>query len=327
MYYNKSMIKFVDFKKHVADGKFETAYAMMGDDDFLRHSAIGMLEKLVEMPQLNVACYGDDSDVGEMIANYGQLPMMSEYKLMKCSFENKPFGEVERFLNNIRNNPNPASIVTFDAGTLPNCLAGGNVGKYCVVDCARLDKTMVLRWLADKSKRMNAPVSRDAAALLADYCCNSLMRIDTEFDKLASVRCGETIEESDVRTFVVPDGEFKIYELSDALAKKDVDRTYFIYDSLIVNTAPAAIIGALYSHFRRLLYAAISECDREMLSRYLRVKPYAVDMAARQAKQYSPKRLKRITDRLSNIDADFKAGRIPDRLALDAFIAETLLIA
>lgn len=71
MYYNKSMIKFVDFKKHVADGKFEAAYAMMGDDDFLRHSAIGMLEKLVEMPQLNVACYGDDSDVGEMIANYG----------------------------------------------------------------------------------------------------------------------------------------------------------------------------------------------------------------------------------------------------------------
>ncbi len=327
MYYNKSMIKFVDFKKHVAEGKFEAVYALMGEDDFLRRSAVAMLEKIVDMPQLDVACYGDDSDVGEMIADYSQLPMMSRYKLMKCSFENKPYREAERFLQHVQKHPNPAAIVAFDERTLPSCLAGGNVGKYCVVDCARLDKPMVIRWLADKSKRSNASISRDAAELLADYCGNSLMRIDTEFEKLAAVKCGERIEDIDVKAFVAPDGDFKIYELSDALAKKDTDRTYLIYDSLIVNTAPVAIIGALYSHFRRLLYAAISDFDRETLSRYLRVKPYAIDMAARQAKQYSPKRLKRIIDRLSNIDADFKAGRISDRLALDAFIAETLLTA
>ncbi len=327
MYYNNNgMIKFVDFKKHVEAGVFDPVYAAIGDDAFLISSAVKMLERLVDMPEINSACYGDSSDIDAMILQYGQLPMMSGKKLMKCEMENMPPKTLERFLKYVHHSPNPDTLVIFAAQKLPACLAA-NAGKYTVVDCARLDEKMTVKWIAAQAAKRGASISVDAAHLLANYCLCNLTRIEVEFEKLCEVAYGRMIEESDVAAYVVPDGDYKIYELSDALAKKDVKRTYAVYDSIIVNTAPVAVIGTLYGHFRRLLYAAVSKCDRELLARYLRVKPYAMEMAARQAKTYTPKRLKKIVDRLSQIDADFKSGRINDRVALDTFIAETLCAA
>lgn len=81
MYYNNNgMIKFVDFKKHVEAGVFDPVYAAIGDDAFLISSAVKMLERLVDMPEINSACYGDSSDIDAMILQYGQLPMMSGKK-------------------------------------------------------------------------------------------------------------------------------------------------------------------------------------------------------------------------------------------------------
>lgn len=320
------MIKFVDFKKHVGEGKFKAAYAFIGDDRYLINSAMDMLEKKVELPQLNVAHYGDESDIHEITAAYGQLPMMSDYRLMKFEVKDRSPGELKILLDFVRKNPNPQTLLALYSSELVSALAS-NVGAFEVVDCGRLDKTVLIKWLANRAAALGVTVDRDAASLLCDYCLNNLARIEVEFDKLADIVGGEKVDVAAVENNVCADGEFKVYELSDAIAKKDTARTYRIYENLIVSTPPVAILGALYSHFRRLLYASTAKFDRDALARYLKVKPFAVDMAIRQSKSYTPKRLKKIVDKLSGIDADFKSGAISDKVALDAFIAEMLCAA
>ena len=316
------MIKFVDFKKHVASGAYAFAYAFSGDDEFLVKSAVAMLKKRIDMPELNISTYDDNAATEAMTAAYSQLPMMSEHRLMIVVVENRPISDLKRLMEHIRKYPNPATIVAFDLTGAPPAAAASVEGAE-FVDCKRLDKAMVIKWIASNATARGIRISTDAAELLTDYCLGNLTRIDVELDKLADTGEG-MIDEERVREFVTPDGDFKIYELSDALAKKNTDKTYLIYDSLIVSTPPVVIIGALYSHFRRLLYAATGKFDRDTLARYLRVKPYAMEMAMRQAKMYTPVKLKKTVDKLSEIDFAFKSGQISDRLALDSFIAEML---
>lgn len=320
------MRQFVEFKKYVSERNFKPVYLLVGDDEFLIRSAMNMLKGLVSLPELNVSFYNDESDINEMISVYSQLPVMSDYRLMECHFSTKPADQVKKFLSYVRAHVNEGTLVVFASTAMPSCIAA-NVEYFETVGCNRLDKPTLLKWLATQAAKRNANITTEAAALLIDYCGSFLTRISVEFNKLADAKLdGGVIEARDVRMLVSPDNDFKIYELSEALARKNVDRTYEIYESLIVNTAPVAILGALYSHFRRLLYTALT-ADKEMLARYLKVKPFAVEMASRQAKLYTPLRLKKICDRLSQIDADFKSGKIEDKLALDSFIAETLCAA
>ena len=325
MYYNIVMIKFVDFKKHVASGEFASAYAFTGDDEFLVKSALAMLKKQIDLPELNISTYDDNAAMETMTAAYSQLPMMSKYRLMIINAENRPASEIKRFSEHLRKYPNPAAIVAFILTGAPTAAAAcADCAEF--VDCKRLDKSMVIKWIASNATSRGIRISSSAAELLTDYCLGNLTRIDVELDKLAETGEG-MIDEERVREFVTPDGDFKIYELSDALAKKNTDRTYLIYESLMVSTPPVVVIGALYSHFRRLLYAATGKFDRDTLARFLRVKPYAMEMAMRQAKMYTPVKLKKTVDKLSEIDFAFKSGQTNDRLALDSFIAEMLCAA
>ena len=282
-----------------------------------------MLKAKVELGELNISQFDDDSDVGAMTAAYSQLPIMSDYRLLICTVQSRSAADMKRFLAHVHKNRNPSTLVALEAPTMPSAI-GANIELVEYVNCSRLDKPMIIKWIAAKAKTDGISIAEDAASLLADYCLNNLTRIEVELNKLADVKCGEMINSEDVEAFVVPDGDFKIYELGDALAGKNTERTFAVYNSLLQSTPPVSILGALYSHFRRLLYAATGKFEKDVLARYLRVKPFAVDMALRQARLYTPVKLKKIVDKLSAIDADFKSGQIEDKLALDCFIAEML---
>lgn len=319
-------MKFTDFKKHLATGEYKKVYALVGDDPFLVKSAFGMLVGLVEFPLLNVSSYGDESSSDALCADYVGVPVMSNLRLMKVTLEKRPAAELSRFLAFVEKHPSPDTIAVFVAGGMVSALSA-SPSKYELVDCNRLDKAMTVKWINRAAADSGAEISGEAASLLADYCLCSLTRIEVELNKLISAKLGETIEESDVAELVFPDGDYKVYELSEAIVKKNVDEVYRIYGNLTVNTPPVVLLGSLYSHFRRLLYASINGDDLDTIARYMKVKPYAMSIAAKQAKLYSPIRLKKIVDKLSKADADFKSGLISDKLALDAFIADTLLSA
>ena len=83
------------------------------------------------------------------------------------------------------------------------------------------------------------------------------------------------------------------------------------------------LIGMLYSHFRRLLYTAITpQYDR--MPADLGVKEFAVRKAKEQAGKFTPKKLKKICDGLQETDFDIKSGRITDKVALELTVLRAL---
>lgn len=316
--YNECM-EFTAFKKHLAGKSYAPCYLVAGDDAFVVKSASDMLRNLVEIPEFNHTLLNDTATGRDVVEACEQLPVMSDLRVVEVDGYKRDVGPIEQYLKN----PSPTTVLFFRyVGAVPQQVA---LIKKTVteVNCNRLDPDVIVRWIGAQTAKQGASISTAAADLLVKLCNMQMTRVESELNKLISATT-DTIDEKLVAELVTPDTEYKIYQLGDALASLDAPKTYDVYASLIQSLPPVTILGTLYGHFRRLLYAAIT-ADKSTLPSALGVKEYAVTVATRQAKRFTPMRLKNIVDNLNRYDYAVKVGAIGDREALDTFIAQTLV--
>ncbi|MEX2597789.1 MAG: DNA polymerase III subunit delta [Salibacteraceae bacterium] len=95
-----------------------------------------------------------------------------------------------------------------------------------------------------------------AAHLMADYLGNDLEKIEGELKKLMiNVPLSQEIGQDDVRTHIGISKEFNSFEYSDALARRDHERSYYIAHFLgknPKNNPMVLITGSLFKHFSQL---------------------------------------------------------------------------
>ena len=130
----------------------------------------------------------------------------------------------------------------------------------------------------------------------------------------------------DIESAVVPDKEFQIYELTNAIANKDREKVFEIVNKMLeLDKNIFKLTQYLYSSFRKLLYISLSDKSDEELSRYFNVKPYAIKMNRVQIKVFSPKLLKQINKDLSELEYKIKSGQFNSDVAVDYIICKILL--
>lgn len=281
--------------------------------------ATDMILGLADLPDFNVVSFaGATAKQEEIVSALEQLPIMSKYRVVEVTEYNKDISKILAYLSR----PNPEAVLVFRDSEIRTPFAS-NMRYFIDVDCSRLDESVLLKWIANKSAELGVAVEVEAAKILIRYANNDLSKINSELNKLSSA-AGATITPALVQDLVMPGYEFKIYELSSAVADRRAEETFNIYKQLKNEIAPSGMLGSLYTHFRRLLYIAVTP-DKGSLPTYLGVKEYAVTKMARQAARFTPKRLKNICDMLHRADADFKSGLITDEMALDVFIGTVLI--
>ena len=112
--------------------------------------------------------------------------------------------------------------------------------------------------------------------------------------------------------------EYKIYELSDLLLDKKIDRAMLIIqDMLTKKEEPTAILSLLTSNFRRLYFAKITPEDNATLAKQLGVKEYAIKIAKDKTSKVGAVALKQINEMLLETDYAIKSGEMPADLALN----------
>ena len=311
-------MEFTELKKHLAQKQYRPCYVLSGEDAFVLRRATDMLTAIAELPDFNLSLFNEEARGSEVTLACQQLPVMCEYRVVLAENLKKDIAAVAEYLKN----PCPSTVLVLK---YPGGL-DANVKKFSAdfetVNCAKLPEPVIVKWIGTEVNAAGAAITASAAQKLIKLCSGDMTRISSELQKLISAT-SEPISETLVTELVTADSDYKIYELGDALASLNADKTYAVYEALLDGMPASALITSLYGYFRRLLYAAIT--NDPALATYLGVKEYAVTMAARQGKQFGARRLKAIVDRLNEIDRDFKSGRADDRSALDAFIAETLL--
>ena len=320
-------MKFSQLKQSLVN-EIRSAYYIFGEDAYLRNSAQKMIEKhcVNVMPQLNITVFDDETFNDEkFLATCQSAPFMDLKRVVvlnDVNFDAKTQKEILKFLKTQNEN---VCIIFKDSENAPS---NKQILEVCEsVDCCGLDEKTLNSLISFRLKKNNITIELTALKTLIDYCNANMTFIDQELKKLtAYVGENGTITSQIVQTMVHKNIEFAVFELSKMVVEKNSKRVYEILNLMLANKEnPTKLLGLISSVFRRVFYVSITKGTDAELAKKLGVKDYAVTVARRTSKNFSPKKLKAILDEAGKLDFDIKNGCIDETTALFHFVANCLL--
>lgn len=311
-------MNYIQFVKEIKS-EIKNYYVVLGDDLFLLKQVEARVESACEitMPEFDKLEFdGENFSVSAFEGAYLGLPIASKKKLVIVKNLPKQSEADKRALKEILHKQNNCCVLFFANATGEDFSFILDATK---IECSKLSNELCQKFVDDRLKQNDMQITDAAKTTLVELCANNLGKICTELDKLVFMCMDKgTIEEDDVKTSVKSDLEYKIYELSDLLLDKNIDRAMLIIqDMLTKKEEPTAILSLLTSNFRRLYFAKITPDDNATLAKQLGVKEYAIKMAKDKTNKVGAVALKQINEMLLETDYAIKSGDMPADLALN----------
>jgi len=306
-------LKFAEFKNTIENGinteKKYSTFLFEGEDAFFRERGVAILKnKFLQEPSLNFATFnGEEGVTNDLIASVNSYPFMSEKRITLIrefypKSENALL-ELKGFIDSY----NDQSILIIDNEKPSDVLKKLNIG---IVDCGKQDIQVLIKWIKAKCVRENVEIDGETANLIVVYCLQDMSRIEMEVNKLISyVGENKVITTDTVNLLVAKSNDYKIYEMTDYIAKKKFDMALsVITDMLSKNEPPQKITISVYNYFRKLLYAGISNKSPQELGAIFGMKEYPAKKLIEQASLFKKRALKMAVDRLMSADFKVKNG-------------------
>lgn len=311
-------MNYIQFVKEIKS-EIKNYYVVLGDDLFLLKQVEMRVEGACEitMPEFDKIMFdGENFSVAAFEGAYLGLPIASKKKLVVVKNLPKQSEADKRALKEILRKQNNCCVLFFANSTGEDFSFIVDAAK---IECTKLSNELCQKFVDDRLKQNNMQITDAAKTTLVELCVNNLGKICTELEKLVFMCLDKgTIEEDDVKTSVKSDLEYKIYELSDLLLDKNIDRAMLIVQDMITKKEePTAILSLLTSNFRRLYFAKITPDDNATLAKQLGVKEYAMKIAKDKTNKVGAVALKQINEMLLETDYAIKSGEMPADLALN----------
>lgn len=321
------IVKYLELKKSLSN-KINNVYLISGEDRFLCYSALNLITKSANLSndQLNLVNIDGNCSVDEIVASANCFPFMDDYRVVVVkdfSGKNVTTKQKDKLVDYI-NNPLKSTILVFfnlvEDGFFKNLK-----NSLCFVDCSKIDSKSAAGYINNRLKEANCEIDSVAVNLIAEYCLCDMQRINQETEKLIAYSfASKKITADDVKSLVVKDKEYQIYELADFLANGKGMQANDLVDSLSKKSG-FNVLTPLYNNYRRALYISINSATPDSsLAQNLGIKEYAVKMTKNQVKAFSPKKLKQIVDMLKDMDANIKKGKIKEDIAVKLAISNIL---
>ena len=303
------VLKYTEFKNQLEDGKVFSVYLFEGEDAFSRERGMSLIKnKCVSEPALNYVCLESDCTPSELVTSLEGYPFMSQKRmtLIREFYPKQDFfkGGLKDYLEN------PSLDSVFVILNEKPCDALKKYDSVLVVDCSKADTSLLVRWIKGECQRAGVQIDGQTATTIAEYCLSDMTRIQTETNKLISY-VGESgvITLHDVEEMVVRDVEYKMYEMTDYIAKKQFDKAFSVVKEMLTRgETPHGIITYTYSYFRRLLHSAISDMPCADMAKAFGVKEFAIKKSKEQSAKFKKRALKRAVDALTEADFKIKSG-------------------
>lgn len=329
-----------DFSDIVLDLKrklYKPVYFLHGEEPYFIDEISDYIEQHVldesEKGFNQTVLYGRDTDLASIISLAKGFPMMGERQvvivkeaqalkeLSKSSGdsdevkEKKSSSDTKNVLMDYLENPQPLTILVFcfkykklDArSTLAKTIAK----KAVLFESKKLYDNKIPDWINGYLKEKKYSINPKAAILFAEYLGNDLSKIANEVGKL----CINLPENSEISIDHIQQNigiskDFNVFELQDALGKKDVLRTNLIIRYFAANPKENPLImtnASLYNYFQKvLLYHFVPDKNRGSVASALGMNPFFVEGYERAARNYNTAKLKSIFNYLHECDARSK---------------------
>jgi len=290
--------------------KVEVCYLVQGEDILLYDKALEMIKKAVnlQLEDFNFNVFDDDSFNADLVMDTLEtMPMGSDKKVVLLKNITNINENFKKKLKEYLKNPVQSTcLIIFDFFNKFDFLISEKIS------AKRLDDASLKELIRAELKKYNKEISNDACQKLIEACCSYYSLIKNELEKLGS--CEDIdISEKSVEELVCKQTEFTVFELTDALSKRNADKALSLLNLMPKDTKTFSLV---LNHFRRLFFVAVSEGSDKDLSELLDVKEYAIIKSKSLAKNFSKLQLKNIYEMTSDVDFYIKNGQMQVENAL-----------
>lgn len=316
-----------DLVKDLKNRKFKPVYLLHGEESYYIDKISDYIEENVltdaEKSFNQSVFYGKDSDMMNILNAAKRYPMMSEYQvvLVKEAQELK-WGKdgdddkksADPFLSYLEN-PLQSTILVF-------CFRNGKFDKRkktyktiekkgIVFESASIYDNKVPAWIESFVREKDYSIQAQASALMAEYLGNDLSKVANELEKLMlNVKPGREISTDDVQNNIGISKEYNVFELQNAIARKDAFKVNQIINYFADNPKNNPIqllLGALNSYFTKVLkFHYASDRSQQGLARELGVSPFFVKDFEFAGRNYSKDKVFRVISYLRECDMKVK---------------------
>lgn len=181
-------------------------------------------------------------------------------------------------------------------------------------------------WAKKEIENYKVKIHLIALEKLIDYVGNDLWQMANEIRKLVSYKENKKIEVKDIELLVKPKIEPEIFKTIDAIASKNKKQALeLIHKHLEKGDNPLYLLSMINFQFRNLL--TIRDLIEKNKSPYTllaetKLHPYVIKKSCSQAQKFKIDELKKIYQKIFQVDLAIKTGKVEPEVALDIFIAE-----
>lgn len=309
-------------KKRLSEG-LARVYVVEGDDYYLFDKAFLMIKNAcgITLDDFNVNVFDEESfSTDKLFAATELLPIIDEKRLVVIKGGKLSEGDKKRTTEILLHIPKTTVVVVLDYNKNFEFLKKD----FVLVDANRMDKELVKKLITAYLARISKKIDADAMDELIESCNGYLTRIMNELNKLVCFDLdSENITKESVDKLVNKDIEFSVFELTEALSKKDGDKAIRLLKLIEKDQGVFALIS---NQFRRLFYASISDLTYAELAGLLGVKEFAIMKARQLAKGFSKAQLKKICSLLEEMDYAVKSGAMLQTNALYLLVFNILYV-
>lgn len=304
--------------------EIKNLYLVQGDDFYLFERAISMIKKAanLNLPDFNTAAFDNDNFTAQsLIQSCEVLPMGDAFRVVAVKGVVKiTESDKKELLQYFQNISSSTIVIILDYGNKFDFIK--EFAEF--VDANRMDREILTRLIVKEVAKFNKKISGDAINTLIESCNCYLTRINNEIIKLAFYSGEEElITKEMVEKIVSADVEYTVFELTDALGKRQGDRAMQL---LALMEKEPGILALISNHFRRLFFISISEMPTRELASYLGVKEFAITKAKSQLAAFSKAQLRKINQLLEKVDFAIKSGKMQANNALYYLVFNILYI-
>ncbi len=322
-------MKFTQLKDDIAQGA-QKIYLLEGDDAYFRTKAEEQIKSaFLEMPELNYASFDGSQYKGAALSDItsalSAFPFMAPKRVVKLSEFYPTESDYSKYLQPFFDDFPADSILI-----IVNSQSKKGVDlkrKKCVtyVDCNRADEEIVARWAYLTMKRAGVSSTVEACEAVASYCIRDMARVSMEVEKLIEWGKGGSVSKADVDNLVYKDAEYRVYEMTKAVARRDYTSfTLICSDLLTKGYDENALLASLLNYFKNLLAILSQSASPQELAAQLKMSEWAVKKNAEEARLFGKDRLCKLINSLYSLISSFKGGLITKDGALESAVCNVL---
>ena len=282
-----------DWKK----GNFKPIYWLEGDEPFFIDQVVHYAEHKI-LPEAEASFnlsifYGKDADWSSVVNACMRYPMFAEKQVVILK-EAQQMRDIEK-LESYIDNPLSSTIfvVSFKEKKVDgrSKLAKTLKSKGEMLSTKKMYDSQLPEWVNQMVASHKLTIAPKALHLLVDHIGNDLSRLQNEVEKLAVNLAGrKNITEDDIEKYIGVSKDFNVFELQDALGKRDLAKTIRIIHYFEANPKAAPIqmiLPALYNYFSKvfMLYS-LPNITEQSAAAALGVNPFFVKEYIATARSY-----------------------------------------